>query len=140
MPHVVTPGGTIIYHRFEDLCKVGILIVTLLSLLPMYTWIKRNGRYISYEIFAFVPLCVAVNMILVGSNHLSTIFIALEIQSFFFYIGVASSDRSSQMRDAAINYFIQGALSSTLVLFGLAILYGETSFLTLKNPRCYCGQ
>jgi len=106
----------------------------------MYTWVNRNARFISYEIFAFVPLCAAANMILCGSNQLSAIFIALEIQSFFFYTGVASNDRSSQMHDSAINYFIQGALSSALILFGFAILYGETSFLTLNNPRRHCGR
>jgi len=94
-----------------------VLIVTLISLMPMHGWICHNGRRISYEIFAFIPLCAATNMILLTADEFSTIFVALEIQSFFFYIGVALRDKSSQLNAAAI-VILYRARSSALILTG----------------------
>jgi NADH-quinone oxidoreductase subunit N len=70
-------------------------------------------------------------MLLISSNDLIMLYLAVELLSLSFYV-LASIKRDSQhSTEAGLKYFLLGALSSGLLLFGMGLVYaftGETSF------------
>jgi NADH-quinone oxidoreductase subunit N len=71
-----------------------------------------------------------------SANDLITAYLAIELQSLSFYIMAAFKKDSAFSVDAGLKYFILGAFSSGLFLFGSSILYGvsgTTNFEDLKN-------
>jgi NADH-quinone oxidoreductase subunit N len=71
-------------------------------------------------------------MILISSNDLIMLYLGVELMSLSFYV-LASINRDTQhSTEAGIKYFLLGALSSGLLLFGMALLYGYTGSTNLE--------
>lgn len=65
-------------------------------------------------------------MLMVSANSLLTLYIALELQSLALYILAAIKRDSARSSEAGLKYFVLGALSSGMLLFGISIIYGFT--------------
>jgi NADH-quinone oxidoreductase subunit N len=61
---------------------------------------------------------------IISSDHFLSFYLILEVQSFCFYILAASKRNSTFSTEAALKYFILGALASGFLLFGAALCYG----------------
>ena len=66
---------------------------------------------------------------MVSASHLLSFYIALELQSLSLYVLAAFRRRSVTSSEAGLKYFILGALSSGLILFGISLIYGFTGVL-----------
>ena len=74
--------------------------------------------------------------ILISANDLMVIYLAIELQSFCFYILSALKKYSNLSIEAALKYFIQGSYSSALLLFGISLIYGHfgtVNFIIINN-------
>jgi NADH-quinone oxidoreductase subunit N len=84
--------------------------------------------------FFTLPVFVCVGMMVMASaKDLVTIFVALELVTVSFYVLVAYMRRSLSSLEAGVKYLILGALSTGLLIYGLAWLYGMTGALTLED-------
>ena len=85
-------------------------------------YVERLGRHRA-EFLALILLATSGMMLLAGARDLITIFVALELTSISQYIlaGILRDDRGSE---AALKYLLLGAVSSAVVLYGMAFLYG----------------
>jgi len=84
--------------------------------------------------FYSLPLFVCVGMMVMASaRDLITIFVALELMTVSFYVLVAFMRRSAASLEAGVKYLILGALSTGLLIYGFAWLYGMTGELTLDG-------
>ncbi|MFZ4767434.1 MAG: NADH-quinone oxidoreductase subunit N, partial [Roseimicrobium sp.] len=84
--------------------------------------------------FFSLPLFVCVGMMVMASaKDIITIFVALELVTVSFYVLVAFMRRSAMSLEAGVKYLILGALSTGLLVYGLAWLYGMTGSLTLDG-------
>jgi len=84
--------------------------------------------------FYSLPLFVCVGlMIMASAVDLITIFVALELTTITFYVLVAFMRRSAMSLEAGVKYLILGALSTGLLVYGLAWIYGLTGELTLAG-------
>ncbi|UVO12899.1 NADH-quinone oxidoreductase subunit NuoN [Mycobacterium sp. SVM_VP21] len=86
------------------------------------------------EVFPLTLLAVGGMMVFLAANDLVTMFVALEVLSLPLYLlcGLARYRRLLS-QEAALKYFLLGAFSSALFLFGAALLYGATGTLTLPD-------
>ena len=86
------------------------------------------GEFFSLPVF----VCVGM-MVMASAKDLVTIFVALELVTVSFYVLVAFMRRSAMSLEAGVKYLILGALSTGLLVYGIAWLYGMTGELTLEG-------
>lgn len=105
-------------------CEI-VLIATMLAVLASDGYLRRE-RLGSGEYQALMLWCVVGLFLLVRSTELLMIFLALELLSIGLYALAAYHRRLSLATESALKYFLMGAFVSAFVLYGIAILYGET--------------
>ena len=112
-----------------DLLTVGwsqlLLLATALALLASRDFLRRE-RIASGEYEALFLWCAAGLLLLVRSAELLTLFLALELLSLCLYALAAFNRGSAWSTEAAIKYFLMGAFVSAFVLYGIALVYGQT--------------
>ena len=86
------------------------------------------GEYYILGLFSVLGM-----MILVSASHFLTLYLGLELLSLPLYAMVALQRDSVKASEAAMKYFVMGAIASGMLLYGLSILYGLTGSLTISE-------
>src|SRR5258708_35346944 len=87
---------------------------------------EQHGEYYALILFA------TVGMMFLGSGYdLISLYIALELMAVTFYVLVAFTKRQKPSNEAAMKYFLLGAFSSGILLYGMSLLYGVTGSTNL---------
>jgi NADH-quinone oxidoreductase subunit N len=96
----------------------------------------NKGEYYVLSLFATLGM-----MVMISANHFLTIYIGLELLSLSLYAMVAMNRDSVQSTEAAMKYFVLGALASGLLLYGMSMIYGATGSLEITGiaERLYGG-
>jgi NADH-quinone oxidoreductase subunit N len=116
-------NGVFIVDWLSTIAKISILVSSIGCLLISSGYVKTY-RINNFEYFVIVALAVFGQLILVSSADFLTAYLALEIQSFAFYLMAAFKRDSAYSTEAGLKYFLLGSFSSTLLLFGVSLLYG----------------
>jgi NADH-quinone oxidoreductase subunit N len=93
-------------------------------------------KIVDYEFSQLVLLSTLGMMLLISSNDLIMLYLAVELLSLAFYVLAGIKRDSQHSTEAALKYFLLGALSSGLLLFGMGLVYaftGETEFVALSQ-------
>jgi NADH-quinone oxidoreductase subunit N len=85
------------------------------------------------EFFALVLFATLGMMVMISANHLLTLYLGLELLTLSLYAMVALQRDSAVATEAAMKYFVLGALASGMLLYGMSMLYGATG--TLGIPQ-----
>ena len=80
-----------------------------------------HGEYYSLSLFALVG-----QMVMISSHHLLSLYMGLELQALSLYAMVALRRDHVRSIEAAMKYFILGAIASGFILFGISMIYGAT--------------
>ncbi len=114
--------------------QVGILVLTALTLLLLIdTDFTRNaGEYV-----AVVLMAAAGGLVISAAQDLLVIFVGLELLSLGLYILTAFAKKSEKSAEAALKYYLFGAMSAAFLLFGFSYLYGLSGSTSL--PRVILG-
>src|SRR6476469_9057840 len=80
---------------------------------------EQHGEYYALVLFATVGM-----MFLACGYDLITLYIGLELMALTFYVLVAFTKREKRSNEAAMKYFLLGAFSSGILLYGMSLLYG----------------
>lgn len=127
----LTFDGTYIKDAFSDVLKLTICIINSAVLLYSTSYLKARdifkGEYYALAIFSTLGM-----MIMVSAAHFLTIYLGLELMSLCMYAMVAMHRDSMISTEAAMKYFILGALASGMLLYGMSIIYGVTGSLSLS--------
>lgn len=116
-------NGMLMVDHFSALLKLVILGGLIVSLLLSYDWLKEN-RVLRFE-YPLLMLFSGVGMMfMVSATNLLSLYVSLELSSLSLYVLAAIRRDSLQSGEAGIKYFILGALSSGLLLFGVSLVYG----------------
>nr|UAT97953.1 NADH dehydrogenase subunit 2 [Ahnfeltia fastigiata] len=92
-----------------------------------------NEKINSYEYWILILLALVAILFIIQAYDLLTVYLAVEFQSLAFYV-LASFKRTSEFStEAGLKYFILGAFSSALLLFGSSTLYGLTGLTNLGD-------
>ena len=86
-----------------------------------------TGEFVILSLFALLGI-----MVMISSNHFVLLYLGLELLSLSLYAMVALNRDSAVSTEAAIKYFVLGALASGLLLYGLSMVYGATGDLDLN--------
>jgi len=124
------PGTTAVSGLVQSNAMTGawsqlILLAAALSLLGSRAYLSRE-RLASGEYEALFLWCACGLLLLVRSAELLTAFLALELFSVCLYALAAFHRRLAWSTEAAIKYFLMGAFVSSFVLYGIALVYGQT--------------
>jgi NADH-quinone oxidoreductase subunit N len=98
---------------------VAAMLVTFLGLVCL-----PRSKMPRVEFFALVQVITAAMMLLGQSNHFVLFFVALETVTIGFYILVSYYRDNALTLEAGLKYLVTGALSSSILLFGIVLLYG----------------
>ena len=124
---------TVDYLSFSS--KAWIALMATFCFLMIQGYIsKQKINYFEYSVLILFALLGI--FFICSANDLITAYLSIELQSLSFYIMAAMKKDSTFSIDAGLKYFILGAFSSSLFLFGSSILYGvsgTTNFDDLKN-------
>jgi NADH-quinone oxidoreductase subunit N len=124
-------GGTIALDSFSLFFQYVFIGVTAVVVLASIDWVNREGRR-QGEYYALVLTVCAGLMLLGGARDLITIFIALELASIPQYI-LAGWGKDRKSSEAGLKYLLLGAIASSLLLYGMALLYGATGTTILPE-------
>lgn len=125
-------GGLYISDDVAHLMKIFIYICTFFSFFySRYYNDERqmpSGDYYVLGLFSTLGM-----MILVSAHSLLTIFLGLELLSFPLYTMTAIQRTNSDATEAALKYFVMGAIASAMLLYGMSLIYGATGKLDLMD-------
>jgi NADH-quinone oxidoreductase subunit N len=131
--------GTVAVDGFAVFVKCVVLLATLLSILLSAGFLDRE-RLEAPEYYALM-LCSATGMMLMASaNDLVIVFLALEILSIALYVLAAFDRRRLASQEAGLKYFLLGALSSAIFLYGIALTYGATGSTNLTKIAAFLAE
>ena len=115
--------GMFIDDSFARFAKVAILLSAAAVLVMSESYMKLRGL-LRFEYPMLVALAVVGMMMMVSAGDLMALYMGLELQSLALYV-VASLRRDSvKSTEAGLKYFVLGALSSGLLLYGASLVYG----------------
>lgn len=125
-------GGMIALDDFAVFFKIVFLSASALVVLLGARWADRRG--IAVGEYTSLILFVTVGMLLMaGSRDLITIYLGLELASISSYVLAGMLKGDARSNEAAIKYFLNGALASSILLFGLSLLFGLTGTTHLAS-------
>ena len=118
-------NGGFIQDGFARYMKALVLAGSAFALVLSVSSAVENGTA-KFEYAVLVVLATLGMMIMVSANDLMVLYIGLELQSLSLYIMAAIKRDSSRATEAGLKYFVLGALSSGMLLYGASLVYGFT--------------
>lgn len=132
IPSQVVFNQHFIWDSVAYVIKFSILMLSIFSFIYVQASIKEKpinpGEFYLLGLFSIFGM-----LILTSANSLLTLYLGLELLSFPLYALVALQRGCSSSAEAAMKYFILGALASGLFLYGLSLIYGSTQSLILPT-------
>jgi NADH-quinone oxidoreductase subunit N len=116
-------GGSFVDDGFARFAKVVILLAAAAVLLMGQGYMARRG-ILRFEYPILITLSAVGMMVMVSAGDLITLYMGLELQSLALYVVAAIRRDSAKSTEAGLKYFVLGALSSGLLLYGASLTYG----------------
>jgi NADH-quinone oxidoreductase subunit N len=116
-------GGMFVDDGFARFAKVVILVSGAAILLMSEGYMTRHGL-LRFEYPVLVALATVGMMMMVSAGDLMALYMGLELQSLALYVVAALRRDSVKSTEAGLKYFVLGALSSGLLLYGASLTYG----------------
>jgi NADH-quinone oxidoreductase subunit N len=131
-PAIVTFQGMFVADMMSQVLKVMTLAAVAVTLVYGRTYLAvrglLNGEFLTLALFATLGM-----MVMISAHHFITLFLGLELLALSQYAMVALQRDSARATEAAMKYFVLGALSSGLLLYGMSMIYGATGSLELTR-------
>ncbi len=127
---VLSFSDTFIRDGIADVLKIAVYIATFMAFLYAKDYLKDRGLF-KGEFYVLGLFAVLGMMILISAHNFLTIYLGLELLSLSLYALVALHRDSVQASEAAMKYFVLGAIASGMLLYGMSMIYGITGSLDL---------
>lgn len=128
---IVTFSGMFVLDRLAVLMKVAVLLVAGVMLIYARDYL-RSREMDQGEFYLLVLFSVLGMLVLISAAHFITLYLGLELMSLSLYALVAFNQERSSSSEAAMKYFVLGAIASGMLLYGMSILYGVTGSLEIE--------
>ena len=129
---VYTFSGMFVADLMANVLKLGIYVTVATVLTYSQSYIRARGMFRG-EFFVLSLTAMLGMMVMVSANHLLTLYLGLELLSLSLYAMIALQRDSAVATEAAMKYFVLGALASGMLLYGMSMLYGATGSLELTR-------
>ncbi|BAF87679.1 NADH-quinone oxidoreductase subunit NuoN [Azorhizobium caulinodans] len=126
-PAVTIAGfnGSMLVDPFARFMKVVALLGAAVSLIMSVDWLNR-AQQAKFEYAVLVVLASLGICILISAGDLIALYLGLELMSLSLYVVAAINRDSVRSTEAGLKYFVLGALSSGMLLYGASLIYGFT--------------
>jgi NADH-quinone oxidoreductase subunit N len=129
---VTTLSGAFIQDGFAKVMKALVLLGSAAAILLSRDYFQR-ARIDRFEYPILIVLCTIGMMVMVSANDLIALYLGLELQSLAAYV-IASFHRDDlKSTEAGLKYFVLGALSSGMLLYGASLIYGFTGTVSFPG-------
>src|SRR5580765_1006760 len=130
--HVAVAHGLLAVDQFALFFKVVFLGAAAITVLMSIRYLVTEGAASPGEYY-FLILCATLGMmIMAGGIDLITIFIGLETMAVSFYILAGYIKPNQRSNEAAVKYFLLGAFSLGILLYGMSLMYGLSGTTSLR--------
>jgi len=135
----LTFNDTFVLDPMAAVLKLVLLVVGYFCFFYARDYLRARdalrGEYFMLGLFSLLGM-----MVLVSAHSLLTIYLGLELLSLSLYALVALKRDSAEASEAAMKYFVLGALASGMLLYGISMLYGATGSLDLSEVAAAARQ
>ncbi len=139
MSHPATAfGGLVVIDAYAAFWKLLLYFVTGLTVLLSFSYLKEE-RLIVGEYYGFVLLALVGMMVMVSAADLLTIYLGTELMSLSLYVMAGLKRAAPRSLEASAKYFVLGAFSSGILLYGISLLYGATGSTRLPAIAAAIG-
>jgi NADH-quinone oxidoreductase subunit N len=118
-------GGGFVVDTFARVMKVMALFGSAVAIILSTHFMKR-AKMARFEYPILVMLASVGMMMMISANDLISLYVGLELQSLSLYVVAAIDRDSAKSSEAGLKYFVLGALSSGMLLYGSSLVYGFT--------------
>jgi NADH-quinone oxidoreductase subunit N len=118
--------GMLVVDDFAIYFKLLFLLMGFCVILVSYQYIEKYLRVTPGEYYAIILMSLAGMMLMGSSGELITVYISFELASIPLYILAGLSRTDARSAEAAVKYVLLGAMSSAILLYGMALIYGAT--------------
>ena len=129
---VYTFSGMFVDDLMADVLKLLTCVAVIVILVYARAYTAARGMFRG-EFFALALFATLGMMVMISANHLLTLYLGLELLSLSLYAMVALQRDSARATEAAMKYFVLGALASGMLLYGMSMLYGATGTLEITE-------
>ena len=129
-------GGMFYSNEFTSFMKIVILTILIFTIFISADFIEFERR-ISSEFITLMILATIGGMLMISSNNLLPIYMALELQALSLYLLAAIKRDSAKSSEAGVKYFLLGSVASGLLLFGISLIYGFAGTIDLGSLGKY---
>jgi len=129
---ITTIAGAVRLDTFGVFLGVVVLAATAMSLFLAASYLEREELE-APEYYALMLLSAAGMLTMTTANDLIVVFVALELLSIPLYVLAAFDRRRLSSQESGIKYFVLGAFSSAVFLYGIALTYGATGTTSLTG-------
>ncbi|MDQ1185768.1 NADH-quinone oxidoreductase subunit NuoN [Agrobacterium larrymoorei] len=118
-------GGVYVADAFGNFMKILALIGSIVAMILAvgHSRVEPIGRF---EYPVLLVLATLGILLMISANNLISLYMALELQSLALYVICAIDRESLRSTEAGLKYFVLGALSSGMLLYGMSLVYGFT--------------
>jgi NADH-quinone oxidoreductase subunit N len=118
-------GGAFVSDPFARFMKLLTLLGSALTLV-MSTGFAREQKFDKFEYPVLVLLATLGMLLMISANDMIALYLGLELQSLALYVVAAINRDNLRSTEAGLKYFVLGALSSGMLLYGVSLVYGYT--------------
>ncbi|MEN5081713.1 NADH-quinone oxidoreductase subunit NuoN [Bosea sp. TWI1241] len=122
---VVTFNGAFVADGFARFMKVLTLLGAAAAVVLSADFMRREGA-MRFEYPILIVLATIGMMMMISANDLIGLYVGLELQSLALYVVAAFDRDNTRSSEAGLKYFVLGALSSGMLLYGASLIYGFT--------------
>ncbi len=134
MPDGKAFGGTFVFDRlavlFKEIVLGGVLLTVISSIGPVDRMKQHRGEFFGLLLFSAVGM-----MLMVSASELLLLYIAIELSTVTLFVLAAYRKANRKSAEAGLKYVILGGISSAVLLYGVALLYGLTGQTELAAIR-----
>ncbi|MGY3490084.1 NADH-quinone oxidoreductase subunit N [Bradyrhizobium sp. USDA 4011] len=129
---LVTFGGSFIVDDFARFLKTLALIASAATLILSTEYLSQPSTR-NFEFSILVLLSTLGMMVLISAGDLISLYLGLELMSLALYVVAASQRDNAKSSEAGLKYFVLGALSSGMLLYGASLIYGFTGTVSFAG-------
>src|SRR6266508_6034965 len=118
-------GGAFIVDTFARVMKVLVLFGSAVAVILSVNFMKTE-KVEHFEYPILVLMATLGMMMMISANDLVALYMGFELQSLALYVTAAIDRDSARSSEAGLKYFVLGALSSGMLLYGISLIYGFT--------------
>jgi NADH-quinone oxidoreductase subunit N len=128
---LTTFGGSFIVDDYARFLKILALIGSVVTLILSRGFLAEQAKIFEYSIL--VTLSTVGMMVLISAADLITFYLGFELMSLGLYVVAASHRDNAKSTEAGLKYFVLGALSSGMMLYGASLIYGFTGTVSFAG-------